>query len=546
MEPQNKRRLQVWVPLLFALVMVLGMFLGFRLRDTLRNKKDFITIIQRNDDIQEIIDLVNSKYVDTVNNDKIHEDAIQGILDHLDPHSSYIPASELQAVNEDLEGKFEGIGIEFSIINDTVNVTSVLAGGPSEGVGLLTGDKIVKVNDTAVAGIKITNETIIGKLRGHKGEKVKVSVKRSGKPAPVDFVIARDVIPIYSVDASYMIRPEVGYIKVNRFSATTHREFMQSIDKLNENGMKKLVLDLRQNPGGFMDAATKMLDEFIEGNKLLVYTQGRRFPKTEYKTKRPGVFETGDMVVLIDEGSASASEIVAGAIQDWDRGTIIGRRSYGKGLVQEQYDLPDGAALRLTVARYYTPSGRSIQRPYDKGKDEYQGDIYKRYHDGELISADSTAKPNDTTKYYTAAHRVVYGGGGITPDIFVPLDTARYSTTLVKFLSEGLLNTFVYQYFSGNRAQFEAFKQLDDFKKGYVVQQTLLDALKQFSAKENSALAFPATASDVREMQLRIKGLFARQLFRSTGYYAVMNEADPVIVKALQVLKVDAPIAAKK
>ncbi len=546
MEPQNKRRLQVWVPLLFALVMVLGMFLGFKLRDTLRNKKDFITIIQRNDDIQEIIDLVNSKYVDTVNNDKIHEDAIQGILDHLDPHSSYIPASELQAVNEDLEGKFEGVGIEFSIISDTVNVTSVLAGGPSEGVGLLTGDKIVKVNDTIVAGIKITNETIIGKLRGHKGEKVKIGIKRSGKPALVDFVISRDVIPIFSVDASYMIRPEVGYIKVNRFSATTHREFMQSIDKLNENGMKKLVLDLRQNPGGFMDAATKMLDEFIDGNKLLVYTKGRKFPKTEYKCKRPGVFETGEMVVLIDEGSASASEIVAGAIQDWDRGTLIGRRSYGKGLVQEQYDLPDGAALRLTVARYYTPSGRSIQRPYDKGKDEYQDDIYKRYHDGELVNGDSSAIFNDSTKYYTANHRVVYGGGGISPDIFVPLDTARYSTTLVKFLSEGVLNTFVFQYFASNRAAFEAYKQLDDFQKTYVVQQTLLEGLKQFADKENGKLVFPASASDVKELQLRIKSLFARQLFRSTGYYAVVNEADPVIMKALQVLKVNGAIAVKK
>lgn len=541
MDEYRSRRLQVWTPLLFAIVMIFGMTLGFRLRDTLRNKRDIQAVIERNDRLEEVIDLVKERYVDTINANLLYQDAITGILSHLDPHTVYIPADQLQDVNEDLEGSFFGIGVEFSIYKDTIQVTSVIENGPSERAGISIGDQLIKVNDSTVAGIGITSERIIKMLRGKQNSLVNVVVKDGASGKMKHVAIKRDAVPIYSVDASLMLDGNVGYIKINRFAATTFDEFMKSLRGLEKQGMKSLILDLRQNPGGYLQAATKIADQFLDDNKMIVYTKGRQAEKEEYKAESPGIFEQGRLVVLVDEGSASASEILSGAVQDWDRGVVIGRRSFGKGLVQEQYDLSDGAALRLTVARYYTPSGRSIQRNFAKGREAYKEDYAKRFENGELTGNDSMISLADTMRYYTGRHRIVYGGGGIKPDIYVPYDTSKLGTGLLNMIFSEELRSAVWNYYAAHRAELQQTKSIKEFVQQFQSGKDIVDSyLKTLPANERKQADVILARTDSRNyIYQQAKAQLARLLFRNNGYYSVSLSDDNVVAKALQVIKGD-------
>jgi carboxyl-terminal processing protease len=547
MPADSPKRFNIWTPLTFSVILIVGILIGFQLNRYLFNKRNIANVTDRNDRLEEIIDIIGAKYVDSVSTDSLYEDAVSGILKHLDPHTVYIPAKELASVNENMEGNFEGIGVEFYILNDTLMVTSVLKNGPSSDAGVQPGDKIIKVNDSLVAGIKINSEDIVSKLRGLEGSNVKLDLLRTAENKSLELKVKRGVIPIFSLDAAYMMNPTTGYIKINRFSATTYREFMKALNALKKAGMKKLMLDLRDNPGGYLDAATAIADEFIGGDKLLVYTQGRTSEKEEYRSGQSGKFEKGDLVVLVDEGSASASEILSGAIQDWDRGVIIGRRTYGKGLVQQQFDMGDGSALRLTIARYYTPSGRSIQRPYSKGKDAYETDFENRFTNGSLTSADTTS-PMDTVKYYTKElHRVVYGGGGIKPDIVVPYETNRFAGELYEVMSSNVLNNTIYDYFSKHTKEFASYSTFQMFDSGFQVNAELLNNLKKNLSIKNAAQAnklwVDARAMDIIKNQM--KATIARMLFRTNGYYQETNKDDNVILKGLQILDSRTPVMAQ-
>lgn len=539
MPADSPKRFNIWTPLTFSVILILGILIGFQLNKYLAKKRPISNVVDRNDRLEEIIDIVGGKYVDSVSADSLYEDAVTGILKHLDPHTVYIPARDMASVTEDLEGNFKGIGVEFYILKDTLMVTSVLKNGPSADAGVQPGDKILKVNDSTVAGIHISSESIISKLRGLEGSNVKLSLLRSAENRTLEIQVKRGVIPLFSIDAAYMMDAQTGYIRINRFSATTYREFMKALNVLLAQGMKQMMLDLRQNPGGYLDAATAIADELIGGDKLLVYTQGRASDKEEYMSGQKGRFEQGKLVVLVDEGSASASEILAGAIQDWDRGVIVGRRTYGKGLVQEQFELGDGSALRLTIARYFTPSGRSIQRPYNKGRAVYEEDFENRYKDGSLTTAD-TLTPADTMRYFTGQkHRVVYGGGGIKPDIITPYVTNPFAGELYDLLSAPVLNNTVYEYFSRNSKELNVFRNFSQFDASFTVTPQLLAALKTNYAAEYNRQASKVW-NDQRAMEVlgnRVKAILARMLFRSNGYYQQTNKDDQVILRALGILK---------
>ena len=414
-----------WQPLIYGILIAAGILIGVWLKPS----GNIRTIINGKNKISEIINIVNQAYVDTVNVEQLEEKTINEMLSQLDPHSVYIPAKDLQQANEPLEGNFDGIGVEFNILNDTIMVVAALNGGPSQELGIQAGDRIISVNEKSVANTKITNEKVFKLLRGPKGSEVKVEIYRPDAHKKIPYTIKRGTIPIYSVDVSMMLNTETGYIKISRFAATTHKEFVEAISTLKKQNIKNLIVDLRGNPGGYLSAASELADEFLDDKKLIVYTQGREQPRQDYKAEKEGNFEQGKLIVLIDEGSASASEILSGAIQDWDRGLIIGRRSYGKGLVQEPFELHDGSALRLTIARYYTPSGRCIQKTYKDGFNEYEHELLKRYEDGELQDS-SKGKSTDTLTFHTAKGRVVHAGGGITL-IFLFLLTPRFPHSLL-------------------------------------------------------------------------------------------------------------------
>lgn len=531
-EPQKK--FKVFLPLLFSLTLILGMFLGFKLRDHQGYRKSYFLGTRQPDALQEILNLTRLKYVDSININQIKGDAIEGILSHLDPHSLYIPAVELAAVNEDLDASFQGIGIEFVIIKDTINVTDVIAGAPAAIAGLEPGDKILRVGDSAVAGVNIGSDEIKSLVRGPKGSKVKLLILRANKKMP--FEIKRGIIPLHSIDAAYMCTPDIGYIRINRFSAGTYSEFMDAMLELQKDSLKKLIIDLRQNGGGYLDAAVHIADELLSDNKLIVYTQGAHYPEQKYTCNKPGVFEKGPLVILVDGGSASASEILSGAVQDWDRGTIIGRRTFGKGLVQEQYNLSDGGALRLTVARYYIPSGRSIQRPYDHGAEAYYDAILERYAHGELSYADSIHF-SDTTAYYTKIkHRRVYGGGGIMPDIFVPIDTTKMDSLVNRLYARSDLFDFAYTYYSRHIKEFNAYQSVADFIKNYQVPEVVIEALRQYVISDGGGFPNQLKASEQQKIALQLKALFAREKWQTEGYYRVINSQDKVLNKAIEVL----------
>lgn len=530
--PQN---LNVYMPLIFAVVLILGMQLGFKMYEKLHGQAPKMTNMSGISELQEVFNYIDAKYVDGVNDGKLAESAIEAALKELDPHSNYISPEDLQAVNEDLQGNFEGIGVEFSIVNDTIMVVTAIAGGPSDKLGIQSGDQIVAIEDSTIAGIGMTNDRVVKKLRGNKGTSVNVSIKRKGVNDLLKFDIERDDIPLYSVDVSYMMDNETGYVKINRFSRDTYNEFMDALSVLKEKGMGKLILDLRQNPGGYLTAAVDIADEFIDGQKLLVYMQGQHYKRKEYRAKRAGLFESGDLVVLVDEGSASASEIVSGAVQDWDRGMILGRRSFGKGLVQEQYDLSNGGALRLTVARYYTPTGRSIQKSYEGGVDAYRNEIVERYEHGELQSADSVKVQNDSLVFKTLIDkRTVYGGGGIMPDTFVPLDTAQNEVFVIEVRSK--IPEFAYEHFSNNQSYYRAFKSVSEYRSNYSVDEALYATFKRYikESKLESDYDELAMNRDKEMFKTYIKAYIARQLWHNDGFYPIVHELDETLKEAYQ------------
>lgn len=480
--------------------------------------------------LQETLDLIRLNYVDPVSTDSLAEDAIEAMLNHLDPHSIFIPAKYLQEVNEDLQGNFEGIGVEFQIISDTVNVVTVLPGGPSANAGMKVGDKFIKVGDSLVAGNGITSNRIKRLLRGPGASTVAITVL-SGTNSEVVTVV-RGTIPLYSVDASYMIDDTTGFIHLNKFSTTSYEECMSAFEKLKAKGMTRLLFDLRDNGGGILSEAVDITDEFLSEDKLIVYTQGLHQNKVEYKSRRPGQFEDGKLIVLVDEGSASASEVIAGAIQDWDRGTIVGRRTFGKGLVQEQFNLSGGAALRLTVARYYTPAGRSIQKSYANGRSAYNEEVFERFHNGEVTT--DTVKIAQGVAFKTKGGRTVYAGGGITPDIFVPIDTAGFITDVSPLFEDQKFGKFIYQYYMANRSEFDKFPSASAFSSRYQPGAQAMNALNNYVTVNNIQLP-TLPEKDKDEMLKRIKTWMARQIWGMPGYYEVSNVFDLTVQKALQV-----------
>lgn len=488
------------------------------------------------DKLDKLLFAIDRFYTDTVNVHKLVDDAIVKVLEDLDPHSVYIPKEELQAMNEPLVGNFDGIGIEFNILKDTILVVSPIASGPSEKLGIKAGDKIIKVNDELVAGIGIKNSDVPKKLRGPKGTLVKITIQRDGVVEPLVFNIIRDKIPIFSLEASYMATPKTGYIKISRFAASTHEEFVAALKDLQAKGMENLILDLQGNGGGYLQSAVDMADELLSDNKLIVYTQGRSFPKEENLANKKGLFEKGKLVVLIDEGSASASEIVSGAIQDWDRGALVGRRSFGKGLVQKPFMLPDGSQVRLTVQRYYTPSGRCIQKSYAEGSEAYFKEKYERFSNGELFSMDSIQMP-DSLKFFTKNKRVVYGGGGILPDFFVPADTAESSAYFSAVVRKGSMNQFALEYANKHRNDLLAkYKNVEEFSKGFLVSSDLQTEMTNYYANEGVEYNAEQYNRSKRWFELRFKATVARNLFDNSAFYYVINELNESFMKGVEVL----------
>ena len=483
---------------------------------------------------------ITNLYVDSVDEKKLAEDGIRGMIEQLDPHSSYSTAKETKEMNEPLQGSFEGIGVQFNMVKDTLLVIQPVVNGPSERVGILAGDRIVSVNDTAIAGVKMSKEDIMKRLRGAKGSKVRLGVVRRGIAGILKFTVVRDKIPVKTLDAAYMIRPHVGYIRIGSFGVTTYNEFMKAVETLKASGMKDLILDLQENGGGYLMAAVQIANEFLHNSDLIVYTQGRKVPRQDYCADGSGRLLDGKVFVLINEYTASAAEIVTGAIQDQDRGTVVGRRSFGKGLVQRPIDLPDGSMIRLTIAHYFTPSGRCIQKPYKKGDAiDYAMDIEKRFEHGELYSADSIHF-TDSLKYYTLRkHRVVYGGGGIMPDVFVPLDTTQYTKFLRQMAARSYIINANLKYIDVNRKQLKKqFATFNDFNARFEVPQSLIDDVVQAAEKDKikpkDQQELQATLPQLRR---QLKALIARDLWDMSEYFQVINETNPIVVKAVGLLK---------
>ncbi len=527
MENKNSSN-QISLPLVLCIGLAAGVLIGASL-----NSKS--TSGEVNKDIQklrEVLTLVKKEYVDDTKTDGLVEDAIIHLLARLDPHSAYISSRDRVSANEDLKGNFEGIGIEFNIFHDTLVVVSALSGGPSEAVGLRSGDKIVKVNDSTVAGVNLTNRDVQRHLKGPKGTEVKIEVLRRNKKELIVFTIVRDKIPQFSVDASYMIDQEIGYIKVNRFSQTTHEEVKSAMTKLRKEGMKKLVLDLQGNPGGYMDQAISVADEFLPAGEKIVFTNGqeKKYNENAIATSE-GDFEKGDLIVLVNEGSASASEIVSGALQDNDRALVVGRRSFGKGLVQRPFDLNDGSEVRLTISRYYTPSGRSIQKPYENNAD-YDKDIIKRYKHGEFFTADSV-KFNDSLKYKTLNGRTVYGGGGIMPDYFVPLDTTLTSQYFNELSYANVLREYAFNYGEQNKNALEK-KGFRDYQENFIVNDNMLMQVVGLGKKSK----IPADLKDLNKnkklFQVYLKAEIARRVWDNSHFYPIFNETNEVLQQAIK------------
>ncbi len=534
-DQKPSKQFNPFIPLVMAAVLIAGVYIGTKLNFNSKTIEFKPGVHGPEGKLDKVLDFIEQNYVDTIDRTNLEDKTLSSMLHSLDPHSDYIQASDLQQVNEPLQGNFEGIGVEFNILNDTITVVTPISGGPSEKAGIVAGDKIIKVEGKNVAGIHINTKKVFEKLRGKHGTKVSLCLKRTGAKELLDFTITRGEIPIYSVDISYMLNSSTGYIKISRFAANTFTEYQNAFNKLKKSGMKNLVIDLRNNGGGYLNAAVDLADEFLSKGMEIVHTQGKASPKKQYSASDKGSFENDALVVLIDEGSASASEILAGAIQDNDRGTIIGRRSFGKGLVQEQLELPDGSALRLTTARYYTPTGRCIQKPYDDGNEAYYNEEYQRYDNGELLSADSV-RFADSLKFHTVGGRVVYGGGGIMPDIFVSMDTNYRSTYLSKISYSGILNEYAFDYVDKNRQQLKTYTSATGFINSYTLSKAVLDGLYRYAEKKGIA----KNDKDIRKSEAylsnQLKALIGRNLFNYEAYYPVLHKNDKIVLRAIEVL----------
>lgn len=524
----GNKKLQVWLPLIFSVVLIIGMFLGYKLNDRGGNKDGFFASNDRGT-LQEALDLIKLRYVDSVNITSLEGKAIQEMMSELDPHSVYLPPLNLKQANEDLAGNFEGIGVEFNIFKDTVNIVYVIPKGPSEQAGLFIGDKILSVNQVSLTQKGFDADSIKKYIRGERGSKAILEIERGNKKQTI--TVTRGSIPVPSVDAAFMIDKTTGYIRLTKFTENSYEEFMKALEDLQKQGMQSLVYDLRGNGGGFMNEAVDMADEFLDGDKLIVYTDGVNNKKREYRCKRPGLFEKGKLVLLVDEFSASASEVMAGALQDWCRATIIGRRTFGKGLVQEQYPLSDGSAIRLTIARYYTPLGRSIQRSYEKGKKIYMDDLWDRYNRGELVTPDSIKNHGNRKKYTTSCKDTLYGGEGITPNIFVALDTSLMQQKLVKLFNENNFSNVAYDFYLRHKQQLDQFKTAADFTRLF----NAAPLWEQLIATSRGGFDFSKISSKEKELlQERLKAQLARFKWRNNGYYQVLSANDAAVKKAVE------------
>jgi carboxyl-terminal processing protease len=532
-------RKNLWVAAGYTAVLVAGLLLGPKMATEDRNSRNgsFLPfgLGNRSGKVEQVIKIINDNYVDSVKIDTVENMAIQEILKHLDPHSAYLAPAEARQLTEDLDGNFDGIGIEYFILNDTLLVTSVNPGGPAHKAGLKHGDKILAINRQPVSGARISTKKIVNQMRGKKGTAVEILVKRD--TLKKNFNVLRDRIVVSSIDAAYLLTDQIGYIKISKFGAQTDEDFVDKLQKLQRLGMKSLVLDLRDNGGGYLSAATGLADEFLKDSDLIVYTQGLHEPRTDYFASSKGTFEEGKLVILINENTASASEIVAGAVQDLERGTIIGRRSFGKGLVQEQFDFGDGSALNLTIARYYTASGRSIQKSYKKGNDAYYSEVSERYKNGELGSdgknlADTLYDKKKT--FTTKSGKVLYGGGGIMPDIYVPVDTSGYNGTYYTLLSKGIMNEMVYNYLIKND---QKFANTEELVKTFKLTEADIKKLIQLAAVKDVRLSEKQVETSRKEIEAQIRALFARYYFGDEGYYKALNFGDQAIARSLEVLK---------
>lgn len=486
--------------------------------------------------ISRVLNSVSNFYVDSVDQDALVEHGIKEMLKKLDPHSIYLSKEEVREMEQPLEGEFEGIGIQFNVLNDTIIIISPISGGPSEKVGIQAGDRIIEIESENVAGVGISNQKVRSKLLGEKGTKVTISVKRRGVSEPIEFTITRDKIPIYSLDAAYMADDETGYIRLNRFAANTTSEFTEALEKLRGENMKNLILDLRDNSGGYLEQSIKLADEFLERDREIVYTEGRSIPRSDHNSTRNGEYREGKLVVLINEGSASASEIVAGAVQDWDRGVIVGRRSFGKGLVQRPVELPDGSMLRLTVARFYTPSGRMIQKPYDDDYEKYMGELFERFESGELSSRDSI-KVADSLKFKTLnSGRLVYGGGGIIPDIFIPVDTVVYTDYYRNLVRLGVFNRFVLTYIDENRRSLNKW-DFNDFEEEFEVSDEIIERLTGLGEETGIELNREELEKSLPLIKAQIKGLIARDIWDISEYFQIVNKRDEGVLRAAEIIR---------
>ena len=524
-----------FTPVIIAISVVAGILIGtFYAKHYGGNKLGIIN--GSSNKLNALLHVIDEQYVDTVDMSKLVENAMPQILAELDPHSTYIPAQKLEEVNSELEGSFSGVGIQFTIQEDTIHVNSVVSGGPAEKVGLMAGDRIVMVDDSLFVGKGLTNEKAMRTLKGPKGSQVKLGVKRITEKELLDFVVTRGDIPQNTIDAAYMINEDFGYVQISKFGRTTHVELLNAIAQLSHQNCKGMIIDLRENTGGYMEAAIRMVNEFLPEGKLIVYTQGRKYPRMEEYANGTGSCQNIPLVVLIDQGSASASEIFAGAIQDNDRGTIVGLRSFGKGLVQQPIDFSDGSAIRLTIARYYTPSGRCIQRPYESGKDsKYEMDWLDRYEHGEFFSADSV-KLDKNLRYSTSLGRPVYGGGGIMPDVFVPRDTTGVTSYLMEVSNKGLLIQFSFQYTDRNRAKLNEFTNETELQK-YLEKQNIVEKFVRFAAQKGVKRRNLLISKSRKLLERNLYGNIIYNMQGKEAYIRYINQDDATVLKALEILE---------
>lgn len=528
---QMNKRFPVYYPLILAVTLALGVLIGSSLY-----RRPLVSADRGNspgNKLSNIIQLIESAYVDTVNTDEIVENSIPALLENLDPHSTYIPARDMQEVEEEMQGNFSGIGVQFSIQEDTIMIIDVISGGPSSKLGILAGDRIVQINDSLVAGTGIKNEKVLKLLRGKKGTNVKVGIQRKGFRNRLDFDITRGEIPIYSVDVSYMIDDQTGFIKVSRFAEQTYQEFNKAMEQLDKAGASRIIVDLRGNPGGYLAAVIKMVNDFLEKGETILYTQGKSQPKKVYTANARNAWAGKSLYLLIDEFSASASEIFAGAIQDNDRGIVIGRRSFGKGLVQEQIPFSDGSAIRLTVARYYTPSGRSIQKSYQEGNEKYFEDLFARMEHGEFSSADSIHFA-DSLRYQTKKGRTVYGGGGIMPDFFVPADTTGNSTYFEKIYQKQLVYQYAFQYSDQHRESLKKMKQAAEIAT-YLDNQGILDSFVKYAASKGVPADQNGLKLSGHIISTQLKAYIARNILGEEGFYPIIQQIDKTLLKAIEI-----------